>query len=164
MQNDIVECTRNLSFMSVLSISGCAHVISIHTFHYELSCLCLSDISTTSSGMPVHNTEASDASSFRSFLTGYGPSTYLTCWFENEMANSKRREVNHIAKLKRHKFLPVEIRHVAVTWTTQSRWHCKRRWALSCWGTYMFKHIFQQMSEFFQISSNTEWRKHVEYW
>jgi hypothetical protein len=49
--------------MSVLSISGCAHVISIHAFHLELSCLCLSDISTLSSEMPVHNTEASDASS-----------------------------------------------------------------------------------------------------
>ena len=84
--------------MSVLSISGCAHVISIHAFHLELSCLCLSDISTTSSGMPVHNTEASDASSFRSFLTGYGPRTYLTCRSENEMLNSTLREINHIAK------------------------------------------------------------------
>ena len=55
--------------MSILSISGCAHVISTHAFHHDLSCLCLSDISNTSSGMPVHNTEASDACSFRSFLT-----------------------------------------------------------------------------------------------
>jgi hypothetical protein len=28
----------HLSFVSVLSISGCAHVISIHAFHLELSC------------------------------------------------------------------------------------------------------------------------------
>ena len=61
--------------MSVLLISSCAHVISIHAFFHESSCLCLSDIFTTSSGMPVHNTEASDESSFRSFLTGYGPRT-----------------------------------------------------------------------------------------
>ena len=120
-----------------MSISGCAHVISIHAFHLELSCLCLPDISTTSSGMPVHNTEASDASSFRTFLTGYGPRTYLTCRFENEMSNSTLREVNHIAKFNGTNFSLWKFG----TWLLLEQHNLV--------GIVMFKHIFQQMSKIF---------------
>ena len=79
--NVIVDCIHVLSLMSVwafevvcrsLSLSA-PHVVSIHLFHFKHSCICFSDTSTTSSGMPLINTVASVATSFRIFLTGYGP-------------------------------------------------------------------------------------------
>ena len=74
---------------------------------------------------------------FRSFLTGYGPRTYLTCRFENEMSNSTLREVNHIAKFNGTNFSLWKFG----TWLLLEQHNLV--------GIVMFKHIFQQMSKIF---------------
>ena len=90
-------------------------------------------IYTTSSGMPVHNTEASDASSFRSFLT-------LSCIGSTTFQHSLSAD----GWRKRSTDRSSDARHIyknMVKDQTKNETNKLKNWCKSYWPHWTFQHL-----------------------